>query len=107
MTISEFFTAYSGAVCVLIGAICNWATENYSFVVVSVVLILAGLAMYIRQGRNSTKSGAGIKKNSGASGFDATTSRKQPTASRTSASSGAAVVSKQLDFDSSAHASPV
>ena len=43
MTITEFFTAYSEAVLVLIGAICHWATENYSFVVVSVVLILAGL----------------------------------------------------------------
>ena len=104
MTITEFFTAYSEAVLVLIGAICHWATENYSFVVVSVVLILAGLAMYIRQGRNATKSGAGRKKNSGASGSD---SRKQPTASRTTASSGAGAVSKQLDFDSSAQASPV
>ena len=90
MRIGDYVTTCSAAIVTFIGAVCDWATENFLFVAVSVALILASLVLYIKQGRCPAK-----KKNSAST-------KKQPTARST-----ASISVKQLDVDSSAQASPV
>ena len=94
MRIGDVVTTYSKAMMAFIGTVCDWATENFLFVAVSVTLILAGLGIFIKQGRCP----AGKKKNSAGS----SSSKKQPTARST-----ASISVKQLDVDSSAQASPI
>ena len=93
MRIGDVVTKYSEAMMAFIGTVCSWATENFLFVAVSVTLILAGLGIFIKQGRCPV----GKKKNSAAG-----SSKKQPTARST-----ASISVKQLDVDSSAQASPI
>ena len=90
MRIEDIVKTCSEAIMTFIGDVCDWATDNFLFVAVSVTLILAGLGIYIKQGRCPAK-----KKNSAST-------KKQPTARST-----ASISVKQLDVDSSAQASPV